>query len=296
MTGMRIAITGASGFVGSATATHFEQAGHCVVRLVRGQTWHPATGEVDGKALGQVDVVIHLAGENVAAGRWTAARKRAIADSRGPVTERLCQHLAALDRKPTVLVSSSATGIYGDRGEEVLDEQSAPGSGFLADVARAWEAATAPAIAAGIRVVHLRTGMVLDPLGGALRRMLLPFRLGLGGRLGHGHQWLSWITRADLVRAIAFVIEHQELNGPVVAVAPEPVTNRSFTKALGAALRRPTLLPVPATLLRLLLGDMAKELLLASQRARPSRLLAAGFRFDQAEITAALNNTSPHQN
>jgi len=281
---MRIAITGASGFVGTATAARFGAAGHEVVPLRRQSTssavdWDPATG-------GPIDAVVHLAGENVAQ-RWTAARKHAIAD-RGPATERLCRSLAALAHRPVVLVCASAIGIYGDRGEERLDEQSAPGTGFLADVTRAWEAATRPASEAGIRVVNLRFGMVLDPSGGALRKMLPPFRLGLGGRLGNGRQWVSWITRADLVAAISFCIDRAELSGPVLAVAPTPVTNAEFTHALGRALHRPTLLPVPGFALRLLFGRMADEMLLGSVRAEPRRLLAAGFRFADTELLPAL--------
>ncbi len=292
---MRIAITGASGFVGNAAAADLQQAGHDVVRLVRQQPtygndvhWDPATGALDHEAIGTIDAVLHLAGENVAGGRWTAARKQRIAASRGPVTERLCRALAALPQPPRTLISASATGIYGDRGDRELDERSEPGSGFLADVARAWEAGTAPARDAGMRVVHLRLGMVLDPGGGALQKLLLPFRLGLGGRLGDGRQWTSWITRDDLLRAIRFVLVHAEMSGPVLAVAPEPVPNAQFTAALAKALRRPALLPVPKVALRLLFGEMADALLLASQRCRPQELLQAGFRFDQPAIGPAL--------
>src|SRR5262245_50914937 len=277
MPALAIAITGASGFVGSAAVQHVERAGPRVLRLVRGggrgagtAAWDPATGEVDRSGLGTVDVVIHLAGENIASKRWNAARKKAIADSRIPVTERLCRRVAALDPRPRVLVSASAVGIYGDRGDELLDEQSPPGTGFLAEVARAWEGATGPASDAGIRVVNLRLGVVLDPSGGALRLMLLPFRLRLGGRLGHGRQWFSWISREDLLRVIAFAVDHEPLAGPVLAVSPEPVTNRVFTRALGSALHRPTVLPVPAMALRVVFGGLANEML-ASYRCRPTR-------------------------
>lgn len=293
---MRIAITGATGFVGSAATLALEAAGHTVIRLVRRDApypgcarWNPATGEIDATALGLVDAVVHLAGENVAAGRWTQRRRQAIANSRGPVTKALCETLARLQKPPRVLISASATGIYGDCGDQVLDEGQPAGQGFLADVARAWEAGTAPAATAGIRVVNLRVGMVLDPSGGALAKMLLPFRLGLGGRLGSGRQWLSWITRDDLTAAIGFAIGHESLRGPVLAVAPNPVTNREFTKALGRALHRPTWLPVPAFALRLLFGAMADELLLSSQRAMPQRLLASGFRFAQPQLGPALD-------
>lgn len=281
---MRLAITGASGFVGSATAAHFAAAGHEVLRLARDATGGSASWDVAGA--GHLDAVIHLAGESVAH-RWTAARMRAIAD-RGPATERLCRSLAQVAPRPAVLLCASAIGIYGERGDERLDEDSAPGRGFLADVARAWEAATLPANDAGIRVVNLRIGMVLDPKGGALRKMLPPFRLGLGGRLGSGRQWTSWITLRDLVAAIAFCLDRSELRGPVLAVAPAPVTNQDFTRALGGALRRPACLPVPAAALRLLFGRMADALLLGSLRAEPRRLLAAGFRFADPELGPAL--------
>ena len=285
---MRIAISGASGFVGSAVAADLRGAGHDVVPLVRGDNWQPDTGALDATALGAVDAVLHLAGENVAGGRWTDERKARIADSRGPVTERLSRALATLPQPPRVLVAASATGIYGDRGEAELDERSPGGDGFLADVARAWEAGTAPARAAGMRVVNLRIGMVLDPAGGALQRMLPPFRFGVGGRLGNGRQWVSWITRRDLVRAIRFALERDELRGPVLAVAPEPVRNAAFTQALARALRRPAFLPVPAFALRVLFGEMADALLLASQRCRPQELCQAGFRFEHPAIGPAL--------
>ena len=285
---MRIAISGASGFVGSAVAADLRGAGHDVVPLVRGDNWQPDTGALDATALGAVDAVLHLAGENVAGGRWTDERKARIADSRGPVTERLSRALATPPQPPRVLVAASATGIYGDRGEAELDERSPGGDGFLADVARAWEAGTAPARAAGMRVVNLRIGMVLDPAGGALQRMLPPFRFGVGGRLGNGRQWVSWITRRDLVRAIRFALERDELRGPVLAVAPEPVRNAAFTQALARALRRPAFLPVPAFALRVLFGEMADALLLASQRCRPQELCQAGFRFEHPAIGPAL--------
>jgi uncharacterized protein (TIGR01777 family) len=291
---MRIAITGSSGFIGSAAAKALRAAGHDVVRLVRGAAdqpdavpWRPETGEVDVERLGDVDAVLHLAGENVASGRWTAAKKRRIADSRGPLTERLCQTLAKLPRRPATLVSASATGIYGDRGDEILTEQSATGSDFLADVATAWEAGTTPARDAGVRVVNLRIGIVLDGAGGALARMLLPFRLGIGGRLGSGEHWMSWISRSDLERVIERALNDEQLDGPVLAVSPQPVTNRAFTGALGRALRRPTVMPVPALALRLLFGDLA-HVLLASQRALPVRLQDAGFEFTHADLESAL--------
>ncbi|MCA8964360.1 MAG: TIGR01777 family protein [Planctomycetes bacterium] len=292
---MRIAITGASGFVGGALTAQLRAQGIAVVPLVRtanppegSSTWDPRGGSLDERHLGAVDAVVHLAGENVAGGRWSRARKQRIRDSRGPATAALCQGLLRLQQPPKVLVCASATGIYGDRGEELLDEGSAPGEGFLPEVARDWEAATRAASDAGIRVVNLRIGMVLDPTGGALGKMLLPFKLGLGGRLGNGRQWISWITRNDLVRAIEFALLTETLRGPALATTPRPVTNREFTAALGAALRRPTWFPAPATALRLLLGEMADALLLSSQRCRPGALTAAGFKFEQPEVREAL--------
>ena len=292
--GMRVAITGASGFVGSAAASLLRARGDEVVRLVRGADsaadaalWDPTTGDVDRAALGTIDAIVHLAGDNVASGRWTANKKRAIVDSRVPTTERLCRTLAALKPIPRTLVSASAVGFYGNRGDEVLTEDSAPGDDFLAETSVAWEAATKPAREAGIRVVNLRVGMVLDPAGGALTKMILPFKLGLGGRLGSGKHWISWITRNDLVRAIAFALDHASLAGPTNGTAPEPVTNKEFTRALGHALRRPTILPAPAFGLRMLLGEMA-DLLLASTRALPNRLLDAGFEFEHTRVEDAL--------
>lgn len=291
---MRIAITGASGFVGSALTGALHAASHDVVRLVRAAEpghgaakWTPATGEIDRAALGRVDAVVHLAGENIAGGRWTAARKRAIADSRIGPTAALCRTLLGLPHPPRTLVCASAIGIYGDRGDELLDEQSAPGTGFLADVAERWERATDVAAAGGIRVVNLRFGMVLDGSGGALPRIARPFRFGVGGRLGDGRQWMSWITRHDLVRALRFALEHDALRGPVLGVAPEPVTNREFTRALAHALHRPAMIPAPRFALRVVLGEMA-DMVLASQRCVPARLTAAGFGFEQPTLDVAL--------
>ncbi len=292
---MRIAITGQSGLVGTACSQLLAAEGHELVRLVRGgdggpgtAAWHPDTGEVDATALGAIDAVLHLAGENVADGRWSAERKRRIADSRGPATEKLCRTLAALPQPPRVLVAASATGIYGDRGDELLDETSAPGEGFLADVAERWEAGTRPLADAGCRVVNLRLGVVLSQDGGALAKMLLPFRLGLGGRLGSGEQWMSWISLPDVTRVVARALADDALSGPVLAVAPNPVENRTFTKTLGRVLRRPTVLPVPAFALRLLFGEMADAMLLASRRAPPGVLRKRGFAFAHAELGPAL--------
>ena len=292
---MRIAITGASGLVGRHTAALLRARGDTVLQLVRNQSsgpgavrWDPESGAVDISGLGKIDAMIPLAGDNVASGRWTRTKKQRIHDSRGPVTAKLCATLARQPHKPKVLVCASAVGIYGNRGDEPLDEHSLPGGDFLAKTALHWEAGTVPAREAGIRVVNLRIGLVLDKNGGALPRILRPFRLGVGGRIGSGRQWLSWITLDDLARAIAFCIDRDTLAGPVLAVAPNPVTNREFTTAVGKVLHRPTLLPAPAFALRLLLGEMADGLLLSSQRACPQALLAAGFSFAQQEIEPAL--------
>ena len=293
---MRIAITGSSGLVGTAVAAALQGEGHDVVRLVRGDTraagtarWDPATGQLDLDALGAIDAVVHLAGENVAGGRWTAARRRRIHESRGPATKRLCETLAAMPTPPAVMVSASATGIYGDRGEEELCEHSAPGPAddFLTDVAVKWEYGTAPLEDAGARVVHLRIGIVLDQSGGALAKMLPPFRLGLGGRLGDGKHWMSWISLHDLVRVVQHALTDDRLRGPLLAVSPSPVTNRDFTRTLGEVLRRPTVLPVPKLALRLIFGAFA-DVLLGSQRARPKQLIESGFEFRHDSLEAAL--------
>ena len=287
------AVTGTSGFVGSALVQRLAADGAPVVRLVRGAAtaagtaaWDPVTGALDGAHLGATDVVVHLAGETVT-GRWTGAKMQRIHDSRVIGTANLCRALAALPRPPAVLVCASAVGFYGDRGDEELDEQSRRGQGFLADVVHGWETATAAAQLAGIRVVHLRIGFVLGR-GGALAKMLPAFRLGLGGRLGSGRQYMSWVGIDDVVAAILFAASQPQLAGAVNATAPQPVTNREFTAALGRALHRPAVLPVPALALRLLFGRFVDEGMLASQRALPRRLLAAGYRFAQPDLAGAL--------
>jgi len=287
----RLAITGASGFVGAALVPFLTTGGHEVRTIGRGPgntiPWDPARGALDAEALEGVDGVIHLAGENVGA-RWTAARRRAIVASRVEGTRLIAERCARLRTPPEVLVSASAIGIYGVRGDEWLDETSALGDDFLAEVGRAWEAATAPARDAGIRVVHLRIGIVLNPAGGALAKMLLPFRLGAGGRLGDGRQWMSWISREDLVGAIHHALQTPTLAGPVNATAPTPVTNADFTRTLAQVLHRPALAPVPAVALRALFGEMAQGTVLASQRVRPAALEASGFRFLHPTLDAAL--------
>lgn len=290
---MRVAITGANGLVGSELAAFLGTGGHEVAGIVRrpGRAdigWDPAAGRIDAAALEGVDAVVHLAGENIAGGRWSDESRRRILESRTKGTALLCESLARLSRPPRVLVSASAIGFYGDRGDEVLDETSAPGDGFLADVCRQWEAATAPARDAGIRVVNLRIGVVLTPRGGALAQMLTPFRLGAGGVLGPGTQWMSWISLDDLVAAVLHAIATPALEGPVNATAPSPVTNAELTRTLAGVLRRPAVLPVPAFALRALLGEMADALLLASTRVVPRRLVETGFRFRDPDLHGAL--------
>ncbi len=253
--------------------------------------WDPARREIDAAGLEGHDAVLHLAGENVGSGRWTAARKAAIRDSRVNGTRLLCDALAGLARPPRTLVCASAVGYYGDRGEETLTEESPPGTGYLAEVCREWEAAATPAARKGIRVVTLRIGMVLSPKGGALARILPPFRAGLGGVIGGGRQYVGWVALDDLPHIVLHALQCGDLSGPVNAVAPRPVTNREFTGALGKALSRPTPLPVPAFALRLAVGrEMADALLLASARVVPRRLEKTGYRFRFPELGAALRH------
>jgi len=275
---MTIRISGAGGLIGSALVPVLRAEGHAVEPLARGQV-----GD-----FGAVDAVIHLAGENIAAGRWTDRKKARIRDSRVDGTRRLCQALAALARPPAVLVCASAVGFYGDRGEERLDESSGPGGDFLAGVCRDWEAATAPAAERGIRVVALRFGLVLSGRGGALPALAAPFRWGVGGVMGNGRQWWSWIALEDAIRAAQHALATAALSGPVNVVSPEPVTNRAFTLSLSRTLHRPGLLPLPAFVARLALGEMADALLLSSQRVAPRRLAETGFEFRFPELDGAL--------
>jgi len=295
---MKVFVTGASGLVGSALVPYLTTSGHRVTRLVRSPPrpgaaeihWDPAAGVQDLGSLEGMDAVVHLAGENIAGGRWTAARKAKIRDSRVIGTRTLCETLARLPQPPKVLVSASAIGYYGDRGAEPLWENSAVGSGFLAEVCRAWEEATQPAVQKGIRVVLLRIGIVLSPAGGALAKMLLPFKLGLGGVISGGSQYMSWIALDDVAGAVAHALMTDTLHGPVNAVAPFPVTNREFTKTLGRVLGRPTVFPLPAFGARLAFGEMADALLLASTRVEPKRLLATQYGFRYPELDGALRH------
>jgi uncharacterized protein len=266
-----------------------------VVRIVRGVggaddiSWDPQGGHIDAEGLEGVDAVVHLAGAGVGDHRWNAGYKKAILSSRVDGTTTLSMALSQLSRPPSVLVSASAVGYYGSRGDEVLTEDSGPGRGFLADVCAGWEASTSPAAAAGIRVVTLRTGVVLSAAGGALKKQLLPFRLGLGARLGSGAQQFSWVTRRDAVGAISYLLAGEGSAGPFNLTAPDPVPNSVFTRELGRALHRPAKLFVPAAVLRVVAGrEMTSEFLLASQRALPARLLAAGFSFADTRISAGL--------
>jgi uncharacterized protein (TIGR01777 family) len=291
----RILITGASGLVGRALAASYQQQGVEVFSLVRSEPksakeirWNPATGEVDLAKLEAFDAVIHLAGENVF-GLWTEKKKRAIKESRVMGTRNLAAALAKITHKPKVLISASAIGIYGNRADEVLTESSKPGSGFLADVGREWEQAADAARDAGIRVVHPRISIVLAKEGGALDKMKLPFSLGLGGRLGSGKQWFSWITLEDLIRLIQFAVENESISGPINAAAPEPVTNADFTRALAKKLHRPAFMHVPAFALRLAPGGMGEETFLVSERVLPEKAQRAGFSFHSARLDQALD-------
>lgn len=294
---LQLLMTGANGFIGRAATAHLESLGHHVTPLQRvhgaeaplGCWWDPENLRSGMDSAIHFDAVIHLAGENIA-GRWTETKKRQILESRRVGTRFLCETIAQWSHPPRVLVSASGLGYYGDRGDELLTEGSSQGAGFLAAVAQAWEEATAPAQDAGIRVAHIRLGMVLDGRGGALPQMLAPFRLGLGGRMGNGRQYWSWIALEDVPRVILRLLESDQCQGPVNACAPEPVTNREFTRVLARVLHRPALLPAPAFALRLALGEMADGLLLSSQRAQPARLLNGGFQFLHPTLEDALRH------
>ncbi|MCB9883637.1 MAG: TIGR01777 family protein [Planctomycetes bacterium] len=294
---LRIAVTGASGLVGRALTSMLGSFGHDVVRLVRGESrgesevlWDPERGLVDPRALGRVDAVVHLAGEGIASGRWNRARKRAIEHSRVQGTKALVESLKGLAEPPKVFVCASAIGFYGSRGERPLDESSDPGEGFLAEVAKRWEHEAWKARELGCRVVCTRFGVILSPRGGALAKMLLPFKLGAGGRIGSGRQFMSWISLDDTISALYHVVMNPSVDGPVNVVAPRPVTNREYTKTLGKVLSRPTLFPMPAFAARLAFGEMADELLLSSTRVEPKVLTNSGFKFRHESLEAALRH------
>jgi hypothetical protein len=293
-----IAVTGASGLIGKRLVASLEGSGRKVLRAVRREVrdaarefhWDPTRRQIDRDKLAGVDGVVHLAGANVAGKRWTKAYKQLLLDSRVDGTQTISETIALLEPKPRVLACASAIGYYGDRGDELLDESSASGEGFLPELCRQWEDACGPARDAGIRVAHMRIGVVLSPEGGALAKMLTPFKLGLGGVMGDGRQYMSWIALDDVVRAIEHVLDHDEHSGPVNLVAPTPATNREFTKTLGKVLSRPTVLPMPAFAARLAFGEMADELLLSSTRVAPAVLQASGFDFQCADLEAALRH------
>jgi len=291
----RFLVTGVSGPIGAALLPSLESRASRIVRLVRGTaknadqiSWDPSA-PLNPDAVSRFGAVIHLAGESVV-GRWTDAKKKAIRDSRVQGTRNLASALAQTKERPRVFICASAIGFYGDRGDELLTEESAPGGGFLADLSREWEAASRVAADAGIRTVNLRIGLVLSPKGGALAKMLTPFQLGLGGRIGSGTQWWSWIHVDDIVGAIHYGIDTASLSGAVNLVAPNPVQNIEFTKLLASALGRPALFPVPAFAARLAFGEMAQELLLSGQRVAPSKLEASRYSFRFPELRAALED------
>lgn len=291
----RVVVSGSSGLIGTALVDALTSAGHpvtCVVRSNPGPDralWDPQTGTIDAKALEGAWAVVHLAGEGIADSKWTPEHKKKVMDSRVLGTTLLSNTIANLTAKPTVFVSGSAIGFYGDRGDDALDESSTTGEGFLAEVVRAWEAPTEIAERAGIRVAHARTGIVLSTKGGALKQQLLPFKLALGGRMGSGKQYLPWISLPDEVAAIQHILVTPSLSGPVNLTSPTPATNLEFTKALGKALKRPTFIPIPLAPLRILYGkEMVAEMLLASSRVLPKKLLASGFIFNHTGLLETL--------
>ncbi len=293
---MRVLISGSSGLIGSHLSHALRSEGNEVVCLVRSKSqagpgavcWKPSEESIDESPLEGFDAVVHLAGENIASGRWTEDKKRRIRESRVKGTRLLSQALSRREEPPKALVCASASGFYGSRGDSVLTEQSPPGDSFLADVCREWEAAADPARDRGIRVIHARFGMVLSTRGGALALMLIPFKLGIAGKISTGEQYMPWITLDDAVRVLQFCLDAEHFEGPVNATAPHPVTNAEFTKTLGRVLSRPTLATLPAFAARFVFGEMAEELLLASVRAEPRRLLDAGFTFHHAQLEPAL--------
>jgi uncharacterized protein (TIGR01777 family) len=291
---MRVAITGSSGLIGTELSRRLAAAGHEVVRVLRGDlgsapvVWQPKRGWVQEGALEGCDAVVHLGGVSIGDKRWTAKRKQALRASRIESTRLLVGHLGTLTRKPSVFVCASAVGFYGDRGDEVLTEDAPPGEGFLAELVQGWEREARRAEELGVRVVSVRSAPVQSLKGGGLPKMLTPFKLGVGGRLGSGRQWMPWITLEDEARAIEWVLTHEELRGPVNLASPHAVTNAEFTKALGRQIHRPTLFPVPRFALRLMFGQLGEELLLFSQRVVPSKLLASGFRFEYPGVDEAL--------
>ena len=295
---MKTLVSGSHGLVGSALIKSLIQDGHEVVRLVRRELpsgapeieWHPDQDRLDAQKLEGIDAVIHLAGESIASGRWTDEKKRAIRDSRVKGTTLLSKTLAQLTQSPSVFISASAIGYYGSRGDEVLTETSKPGDDFLASVCVEWEQATRAASEKGIRTVNARFGIILDAHGGALAQMLTPFRMGIGGRVGDGKQWMSWIALEDVVAGLKFLLQDETARGPVNFVAPNPVTNAEFTRTLGRVLSRPTFFPIPGFGVRLAFGEMGEALLLGSQRVNPEVLEAKRFSFNWPTLEPTLRH------
>jgi len=291
---MKVVISGSSGLIGQALYRYLSANGHEVGCLQRNNSaqdyphWDPGKGLIDFGSFSNADVVIHLAGESIAAGRWTTEKKYRISNSRIKGTELISEYLVALPHKPKVFISGSAIGIYGDRGDELVDEDSRLGDGFLADICKRWEEATIPAAEADIRVVNIRTGMVLSSSGGALKKMVFPFQMGLGGVIGNGKQYMSWISANDVVESIHYLMKNDSIHGAVNLVSPYPVRNYEFVKTLGRILHRPTIIPAPAWALRLILGEMANELVLASTRVTPNKLLSVGYKFQHSKLDEAL--------
>jgi len=294
---MKVLITGASGFIGKALQRLLREKGHELLLASRSEPrddswvqWSVEDGFADATKLEGVDAVIHLAGESISGLRWTDEKKKAIRDSRVLGTRNVVDTISELERRPSVLIAASAVGFYGDRGDEILTETSKSGKTFLADVCREWEAESRRAEDSGVRTVLLRTGLVMSKEGGALGTMLLPFKMGLGGVIGDGKQWMSWISLDDHIRVIATALENENIRGAVNSVSPEPVTNEEFTKTMGEALYRPTFIPVPEFAVHLMLGEMGEELLLNSERAVPKRLTDLGFEFKFADLKKAIEN------
>jgi len=292
----RTVISGATGLVGTELTSALKKAGHSVLAMSRKPgtpdsiQWDPAKGILNPQSFSNIETVVHLAGENIAGGRWTTAVKERIRSSRVEGTRNLVKSLAAVEKRPKTLICASAIGFYGDRGDEILTEAASPGTGYLADVCKAWEHEAMAAADLGIRVVCVRIGVVLSPKGGALAKMLTPFKLGAGGIIGSGKQYWSWIGLNDLVRIIQFCIETESVKGPVNAVSPNPLTNHDFTKAVGSVLHRPTVFPLPGFMARLVLGEMANDLLLASTRVIPQQLQQRGFQFEQPDLKSCLEH------
>lgn len=294
---VKILVTGSTGLVGSKLVPYLVSCGHDVDRLKRGEpqnggdpVWAPSKNQLEASQLEGYDAIVHLAGENIASGRWTDDKKRSLRDSRINGTNLIVEALSKLKEPPKVLVTASAIGFYGDRGEEELTEESKKGNGFLADLCKDWEETARKAEDIGIRTVNLRIGVVLSPEGGMLQKILPPFQMGAGGRIGSGEQYMSWISIDDLVKVIHHVVEDDSAKGPVNAVAPEPVTNSAFTEALGKVLSRPTIFPVPEFGAKLAFGEMAEELMLASSKVIPEKLISKGYQFSQPKIEGALRH------